>query len=363
MVLSISNLDVEFNVHEGTAHVLDGVSLDIGENEIVALVGESGSGKSVTAKSILGTLQQPPGRITGGSIEFEGQDLFSLSQEEHADLRGTEIGMVPQDPLSGLNPVYTIGEQLTDLIRWQDTNKVGVVRYLRDKLRRNDDAPRETAIEVLDQVQIPDPEAILGRYPVELSGGMRQRVLIAMALVGDPKLLIADEPTTALDVTITNQILEVLETRVRDEGLGVLYITHNLGIAYQISDRVAVMYGGRIVETGPTEEIFDTPKHPYTQGLLDSVPSLDLGVGRGMEGEVPDYTSPPKGCRFHPRCPEATDECRRYTPVLATNAKNNGITDRTEAARIERESAHSGDQAVACFLYDEVPRTEVQADE
>lgn len=360
MVLDISNLSVKFDVHEGTSHVLDGVSIAVEENEIVALVGESGSGKSVTARSILGTLTRPPARITSGEIRYRGRDLLSLTEAEHADLRGTEIGLVPQDPLSGLNPVFTIGDQMTDLIRWRDTNRVGLLRFLKTKFVGGDErAARETAVDVLDQVQIPEPSTILDRYPTELSGGMRQRVLIAMALVGEPDLLIADEPTTALDVTITEQILDLIQTNYRDEGMGLLYITHNLAVAREISDRICVMYGGRIVESGPTEELFADPKHPYTRGLIEAIPTLDIGVGRGMEGEVPDYTNPPSGCRFHPRCPDAMDECREHRPVLTPVDGDHaaGEVPPANAAEIEQQSVSSPESAAACFLHDSVHRT------
>jgi peptide/nickel transport system ATP-binding protein len=361
MVLDIANLSVKFDVHEGTSHVLDGVSISVDENEIVALVGESGSGKSVTARSVLGTLSRPPGRITSGEINYHDQNLLELSEDEHASLRGTEIGLVPQDPLSSLNPVFTIGEQMIDLIRWRDTNRVGLFRYVKNKIAGDQRAEaRETAIEILEQVQIPEPEGILDRYPTELSGGMRQRVLIAMALVGKPDLLIADEPTTALDVTITEQILDLLQQNYRDEGMGVLYITHNLAVARQISDKICVMYGGRIVESGPTEGIFADPKHPYTQGLIEAIPTLDIGVGRGLEGEVPNYTDPPNGCRFKPRCPEAMPECGEYRPVLSplTNGTDGREVSVTEAADIEHESVSSGASAAACFVHESVDKTE-----
>lgn len=360
MVLDITNLSVKFDVHEGTSHVLDGISISVQDNEIVALVGESGSGKSVTARSVLGTLSRPPGRITSGEINYHGQDLLKLSEDDHAALRGTDIGLVPQDPLSSLNPVFTIGEQMIDLIRWRDTNRVGLFRYLKNKI--SDDQrvkARETAINILDQLQIPQPAQILNRYPTELSGGMRQRVLIAMALVGEPDLLIADEPTTALDVTITEEILDLIQTNYRDEGMGVLYITHNLAVAKQISDRICVMYGGRIVESGPTEALFADPKHPYTQGLIEAIPTLDIGVGRGLEGEVPDYTDPPYGCRFKPRCPEAMPECGEYRPVLSpvTNDRAGEEVTPTEAVNIERQSVSSNSSAAACFVHDSVPKT------
>jgi len=360
MVLDIQNLSVKFDVHEGTSHVLDCVSISVKENEIVALVGESGSGKSVTARSVLGTLSRPPGRITSGKISFQGQNLLELSEDDHAALRGTDIGLIPQDPLSSLNPVFTIGEQMIDLIRWRDTNRVGLVRYLRNKITDDKrDAARETAVDILDQVQIPEPDEILDRYPTELSGGMRQRVLIAMALVGEPDLLIADEPTTALDVTITEQILGLLQTNYRDEGMGVLYITHNLAVAKEISDRICVMYGGRIVESGPTEEIFADPKHPYTWGLIEAIPTLDIGVEGGLEGEVPNYTDPPNGCRFAPRCPEAMPECSEYRPVLSpvTNDVSGDEITPQDAETIEQKSVSSGESAAACFVHESVHRT------
>jgi len=360
MTLDIQNLSVKFDVHEGTSHVLDGVSISVRENEIVALVGESGSGKSVTARSVLGTLSRPPGRITSGEVNLHGQNLLELSEDDHAALRGTDIGLIPQDPLSSLNPVFTIGEQMIDLIRWRDTNRVGLVRYLRNKIAdKKRDAARETAVDILNQVQIPEPEEILNRYPTELSGGMRQRVLIAMALVGEPDLLIADEPTTALDVTITEQILDLLQKSYSDKGMAVLYITHNLAVAKEISDRICVMYGGRIIETGPTEEIFSNPKHPYTQGLIKAIPTLDIGVGSGLDGEVPNYTDPPKGCRFAPRCPEAMPECSEYRPVLSpvnNGASGDEVTPQ-DAATIEKESVSSIESTVACFVHESVHKT------
>jgi oligopeptide/dipeptide ABC transporter ATP-binding protein len=282
---------------------VDGVSFHLDKGELLGLVGESGCGKSITALSVM-HLISPPGRIAGGEINFDGRNLLELSDREMRAIRGDDIAMIFQDPMTSLNPVYTVGEQIAEALR------------LHRKLSRK--AAREAAIRAMHEVAIPDPARRIHDYPHQLSGGMRQRVMIAMALACDPKLLIADEPTTALDVTIQAQILELLNELRKHRDLAVLLITHDLGVVAEVADRVAVMYTGRVVEESPVKELFARPKHPYTEGLLRSVPKLTLeDVSKTqrletIEGVVPSPTDLPPGCHFAPRCyhrmPRCTEE-------------------------------------------------------
>lgn len=313
-ILSVEGLKVHFDIIDGAAKVLDDVELSVREGEVVGLVGETGCGKSVTAKIILGSLPMPPGRILDGKIFFLGDNLLELNREERYQAMSKKMSYIPQDPMTSLNPVFTVGEQMGDLIRWygrRRTNPLGLMR-----LQRKHDNTITRAVELLDWVKIPTPNDIIRRYPVELSGGMRQRVLIAMALIGHPSLLIADEPTTALDVTVQKAILELIEEKVKEEELSVLYITHNLGVARRLCDRIYVMYAGTMAEIGKTQDLLDNPKHPYTSGLIGSIPKLTGAEFKGIDGRIPDYIDPPSGCRFHPRCPQVMEICEQEKPEL-----------------------------------------------
>ena len=299
-LLEVKNLRTHFATRAGLVKAVDGVSFYLDRGELLGLVGESGCGKSITALSIM-RLIAPPGKIRGGEILFEGTDLLKLSYEEMRQIRGDDVAMIFQDPMTSLNPVFTVGEQIAEALR------------LHRKLTRKQ--AREASIEAMREVSIPDPARRVNDYPHQLSGGMRQRVMIAMALACDPKLLIADEPTTALDVTIQAQILELLNDLRKQRDLGVLLITHDLGVVAEVADRVAVMYTGRIVEESPVEELFARPKHPYTEGLLRSVPKLTSEFVakkerlETIEGTVPKPTDLPPGCHFAPRCPHRMPRC------------------------------------------------------
>jgi oligopeptide/dipeptide ABC transporter ATP-binding protein len=299
-LLEINNLQTQFPTRDGLVRAVDGVTFHIDSGELLGVVGESGCGKSITALSIM-RLISPPGKIVSGEIIFDGQNLLKLSDAEMRQIRGDDIAMIFQDPMTSLNPVFTVGEQIAEALR------------LHRELSRK--AAREATIQAMREVSIPDPARRVDDYPHQLSGGMRQRVMIAMALACDPKLLIADEPTTALDVTIQAQILELLDELRRNRELAVLLITHDLGVVAEVADRVAVMYTGRIVEESSVEELFARPKHPYTEGLLRSVPKLTAaGVARKerletIEGTVPSPTNLPPGCHFAPRCPHRMPRC------------------------------------------------------
>src|SRR5436309_4038228 len=302
-LLEVRNLQTHFPTRAGLVRAVDDVSFYLGRGELLGLVGESGCGKSMTALSIM-RLVAPPGKIVGGEIIFDGRDLLKLSNAEMRAVRGDDIAMIFQDPMTSLNPVYTVGEQIAEALR------------LHRKLSRKQ--AKQAAIEAMREVSIPDPGRRADDYPHQLSGGMRQRVMIAMALACDPKLLIADEPTTALDVTIQAQILELLDDLRKQRDLAVLLITHDLGVVAEVADRIAVMYTGRIVEESPVEELFARPKHPYTEGLLRSVPKLTAEHVEKkerletIEGIVPSPTALPPGCHFAPRCsyrlPRCTEE-------------------------------------------------------
>ena len=299
-LLEVKGLRTQFPTREGVVRAVDGVSFHLDRGEVLGLVGESGCGKSMLALSLL-RLVPPPGRIVGGEIMFEGRDLLQLAEDEMRRVRGDEIAMIFQDPMTSLNPVYTVGEQIAEALR------------LHRRMSRRE--ARRAAIEAMREVAIPDPERRVDDYPHQLSGGMRQRVMIAMALACDPKVLIADEPTTALDVTIQAQILELLDNLRRTRALAILLITHDLGVVAETADRVIVMYTGRVVEESPVEELFARPKHPYTEGLLRSVPKLTLAEVRkaerlvAIEGSVPKLTALPSGCHFAPRCAHRMARC------------------------------------------------------
>ncbi len=340
-ILELNNLEVHFNTFDGRAKVINGVDLKVEEGETVAIVGESGCGKSVTAETIMHMLPQPPGEIIDGELYYHDTELLG-DESAHRRVKNESFGMIFQDPMTSLSPVFTVGEMMRDVITYRNKTNVGWFDILKNMLGRNtvsDEEIREECVELLDQLQIPDPEGILNRYPVELSGGMRQRVLIAMALLGDPEFLIADEPTTALDVTVQDQILDLLTEQIEREDLSMLYITHNLGVARRIADRIYVMYAGEIAEFGTCEDILDEPLHPYSRGLVDSVPKLTEFDRKGIDGLIPDYTDPPSGCRFHPRCPAAiVGECDVNPPP-----------------RFELADGHE----VACHLYEDgLSRTE-----
>ncbi|MFO1318718.1 MAG: ABC transporter ATP-binding protein [Burkholderiales bacterium] len=303
-LLDVRNLQTHFFTRAGVAKAVDGVSFSIDAGETLALVGESGCGKSVTAFSLLRLIADPPGRIVGGSVHFDGRDLAVLSDAELRNVRGNRIGMIFQEPMTSLNPVFTIGDQIAE----------SVLAHRRVSKRE----ARARAVELLDLVGIPDPGRRVHEYPHRLSGGMRQRAMIAMALACEPKLLIADEPTTALDVTIQAQILDLLDELKTRTGMAVLLITHDLGVVAQHSQRVAVMYAGRIVEQAPTRALFEQPRHPYTRGLLASIPRAGATAARLAEipGLVPALTAMPAGCAFAPRCASAVDRCRAEAPAL-----------------------------------------------
>lgn len=303
-LLEITNLKTYFDSDEGTAKAVDGVSYKIMPGETLGVVGESGSGKSVTALSIMQLIPSPPGRIAGGDIKFKGESLLKKSHDEMRKIRGNDIAMIFQEPMTALNPVYTVGDQIVETVR----------------LHRGLDkaAAREHAIRMLRRVGIPSPETRVDEYPHQLSGGMRQRVMIAIAMSCDPKLLIADEPTTALDVTIQAQILDLMRELQREEGMSMLLITHDLAVVAEVAHHVAVMYAGRVVEYASAIELYEAPAHPYSIGLFRSLPDLAGPDERlvTIPGMVPPATRFPDGCRFHPRCTIATDKCRTQEPPL-----------------------------------------------
>ena len=304
-LLEIEGLKTQFFTSAGTVRAVDGVDYTVEEGETVAVGGESGCGKSVTALSIMRLVADPPGKITEGQIRFKGTDLVSLPEEEMRQIRGRDIGMVFQEPMTSLNPVLSIGRQLTET--------------LETHFEMSREKADERAIELLGLVGIAEPERRLTQYPHHFSGGMRQRVMIAMALACDPKLIIADEPTTALDVTIQAQILELMKNLTREMGVAMIIITHNLGVVARYADRVNVMYAGKIVESGSAEEIYHHPRHPYTLALLKSVPRLDLPRGGKLDpvdGQPPDLARLDDGCAFRPRCKFATDGCAKGVPEL-----------------------------------------------
>jgi oligopeptide/dipeptide ABC transporter ATP-binding protein len=305
-LLEIEGLKTQFFTSAGTVRAVDGVNYNVEAGETVAVVGESGCGKSVTALSIMRLVADPPGKIVEGEIRFNGTDLISLDEEEMRKIRGRDIGMVFQEPMTSLNPVLSVGRQLTETLE----THFGMSREDADK----------RAVELLGLVGIAEPERRLAQYPHHFSGGMRQRVMIAMALACDPKLIIADEPTTALDVTIQAQILELMKNLTREMGVAMIIITHNLGVVARYADRVNVMYAGKIVESGSAKEIYHNPRHPYTLALLKSVPRLDLPRGAKLDpvdGQPPDLARLDDGCPFRPRCRFAQDGCANAVPPLA----------------------------------------------
>jgi len=304
MLLDVRDLQVEFHTRQGIVKAVNGVSYSVDEGETLAVLGESGSGKSVTAQALMGILDMPPGRITGGEVVFQGRDLLTLKESERRKVRGARMAMIFQDALSSLNPVLSVGQQLGEMF----TVHRGMSRK---------DA-KAKAIELMDRVRIPAARQRVGQYPHQFSGGMRQRIMIAMALALEPALIIADEPTTALDVTVQAQVMELLAELRRELNMGLILITHDLGVVADVADKIAVMYAGRIVETAPVHDIYRAPAHPYTRGLLDSIPRLDQKGQQlyAISGLPPNLLKIPPGCAFHPRCPRAQDICRADVPPL-----------------------------------------------
>ena len=328
-LLTVEDLKTHFHTDGGIAKAVDGVSFTLDKGETLGLVGESGCGKSVTSLSVMRLVPEPPGEIVEGEIRFNGRNLLSLDEAAFQGVRGNDVAMIFQEPMTSLNPVFTCGDQIDEAVMLHQ--------------RLAGDAARAKTVDMLNLVGIPDPEQRANEYPHQLSGGMRQRVMIAMALSCNPELLIADEPTTALDVTIQAQILELLDRLQKELGMAVLMITHDLGVIAEVADRVAVMYAGKIVETGTVDEIFASPQHPYTRGLLESIPTLGEEKNRlsVIPGTVPDATRFPAGCRFAPRCSLAEDVCVTDEPPLEPTA---------------------GSRHVACWMVEDVPSPVTRSD-
>ncbi|WP_432248033.1 ABC transporter ATP-binding protein [Streptomyces sanyensis] len=329
-LLEVRDLHVEFHTREGVAQAVNGVNYTVSAGETLAVLGESGSGKSVTAQAIMGILDMPPGRIPKGEVLFRGRDLLTMSPEERRRIRGSKIAMIFQDALSSLNPVLTVGYQLGEMFR--------VHQGLSKK------EAKVKAIELMDRVKIPAAAARVNDYPHQFSGGMRQRIMIAMALALEPDLIIADEPTTALDVTVQAQVMDLLAELQREYNMGLILITHDLGVVADVADKIAVMYAGRIVETAPVHELYRRPAHPYTRGLLDSIPRLDQ---KGQElyaikGLPPNLLKIPSGCAFNPRCPKAQDVCSTDIPVLHPVTEQDGgeLPGRGSACHFWKETIH-----------------------
>lgn len=303
-LLEVENLKVEFRLRQGVVHAVDGISYRLDQGETLAIVGESGSGKTVGVQAVMGIIDSPPGFVTGGSVRFRGVDLLALPESERREVRGARIGMIFQDALTALNPVFTVGWQIGEMFRQH-----------RGASRKE---ARELAIELMERVRIPSARERVDAFPHEFSGGMRQRVMIAMALALDPDILIADEPTTALDVTVQAQIMELLDELQSDTGMGLILITHDLAVVAEVAERVAVMYAGKIVESGDIADLYEQPSHPYTLGLMKSLARPDVKGDRlePIVGSPPDLLHVPTGCSFHPRCPFARDVCRSDDPQL-----------------------------------------------
>ncbi|MGZ9933162.1 ABC transporter ATP-binding protein [Streptomyces sp. NC-S4] len=326
MLLEVRDLHVEFKTRDGVAKAVNGVNYSVAEGETLAVLGESGSGKSVTAQAVMGILDMPPGRIAGGEILFKGKDLLAMKEEERRRIRGAEMAMIFQDALSSLNPVLSVGAQL------------GEMYEVHRGMSRKDS--RGKAVELMDRVKIPAAKERVGDYPHQFSGGMRQRIMIAMALALEPSLIIADEPTTALDVTVQAQVMDLLAELQRELNMGLILITHDLGVVADVADKIAVMYAGRIVEAAPVHEIYRAPAHPYTRGLLDSIPRLDQ---KGQElyaikGLPPNLVAIPPGCAFNPRCPMAQAVCRTDVPPLYRVTES--PVERTSACHFWKECLH-----------------------
>jgi oligopeptide/dipeptide ABC transporter ATP-binding protein len=323
-IISVENLKTYFYTEDGTVPAIDGVSFDVKRGETLAIVGESGSGKSVTSLSIMRLIPSPPGKILDGDIKFHGESLLQKSEKEMRSIRGNQISMIFQEPMTSLNPVYKVGDQISESI------------ILHQKKSKKEALTE--AVNLLNLVGIPEPERRINQYPHELSGGMRQRVMIAMALACHPELLIADEPTTALDVTIQNQILQLMKTLKQKSNMSIMLITHDLGVVAEMADRVVVMYSGQVVEQGDVFTIFENPKHPYTEGLLKSMPSAEKRVGKlyAIDGVVPNPLNLPVGCRFADRCEYANALCHQEMPQIQKLNQDEVVrcwkyTDRWEA--------------------------------
>ncbi len=329
-LLQVKNLQVEFRTRDGVAKAVNGVNYSVRAGETLAILGESGSGKSVSSQAVMGILDSPPGFVTGGEIVFKGQDLLKLSKEQRRKIRGTQMAMIFQDALSSLNPVHTVGTQLGEMFRvHRGTSK---------------SEAKKKAVELMERVGIPAAKERVNQYPHQFSGGMRQRIMIAMALALEPDLIIADEPTTALDVTVQAQVMELLADLQAEYNMGLILITHDLGVVADVADKIAVMYAGRIVETAPVHELYKRPAHPYTRGLLDSIPRLDQ---KGQElyaikGLPPNLLRIPSGCAFNPRCPMAQEVCRSEVPPLhaVTEADGTPIEGRGSACHFWKETIH-----------------------
>ncbi|MFI2238940.1 ABC transporter ATP-binding protein [Streptomyces chrestomyceticus] len=311
-LLDVRDLHVEFHTRDGVVKAVNGVNYNVSAGETLAVLGESGSGKSVTAQAVMGILDMPPARIPQGEILFRGQDMLKMTPEERRRTRGAKIAMIFQDALSSLNPVLTVGYQLGEMFR------------VHQSMSKKD--AKAKAIELMDRVKIPAAAARVSDYPHQFSGGMRQRIMIAMALALEPDLIIADEPTTALDVTVQAQVMDLLADLQREYNMGLILITHDLGVVADVADKIAVMYAGRIVEHAPVHELYKNPAHPYTRGLLDSIPRLDQ---KGQElyaikGLPPNLLNIPTGCAFNPRCPKAQDICRTEVPPLHSVSDGRG---------------------------------------
>ncbi|MFC5718868.1 ABC transporter ATP-binding protein [Streptomyces gamaensis] len=329
-LLEVRDLHVEFHTRDGVAKAVNGVNYSVRAGETLAVLGESGSGKSVTAQAIMGILDMPPGAIPKGEILFRGEDMLKMSPEERRRIRGAKIAMIFQDALSSLNPVLSVGYQLGEMFR------------VHQGLSKKD--ARAKAIELMDRVRIPAAKERVGDYPHQFSGGMRQRIMIAMALALEPDLIIADEPTTALDVTVQAQVMDLLAELQREYNMGLILITHDLGVVADVADKIAVMYAGRIVETAPVHELYKRPAHPYTRGLLDSIPRLDQ---KGQElfaikGLPPNLLRIPAGCAFNPRCTVAQDVCRTEVPPLhpVTEPDGTALPGRGSACHLWKETIH-----------------------
>ncbi|WP_223864531.1 ABC transporter ATP-binding protein [Streptomyces sp. 5-10] len=328
-LLDVRDLRVEFRTRDGIAEAVGGVSYAVDAGRTLAVLGESGSGKSVTAHAIMGILDSPPGRITGGQVLFQGRDLLTMGAEERRRIRGAAMAMIFQDALSALNPVLPVGAQLAEMYE------------VHRGMSRKD--ARRRAVELMDRVRIPAAAQRAGDYPHQFSGGMRQRIMIAMAMALEPDLIIADEPTTALDVTVQAQVMDLLAELRREYAMGLVLITHDLGVVADVADTIAVMYAGRIVETAPVRDLYRRPAHPYTRGLLDSVPRVDHQGERlyAIKGAPPSPLALPPGCPFHPRCPRAQEVCRVERPPLYEVTEDAGADGRTSACHFWKEELHA----------------------
>ncbi|WP_086561511.1 ABC transporter ATP-binding protein [Streptomyces africanus] len=329
-LLEVRDLHVEFHTRDGVAKAVNGVNYTVNSGETLAVLGESGSGKSVTAQAIMGILDMPPGRIPQGQILYRGEDMLTMSGDARRKIRGRKIAMIFQDALSALNPVLSVGYQLGEMFR------------VHQGLSKKD--AKAKAIELMDRVKIPAAKERVGDYPHQFSGGMRQRIMIAMALALEPDLIIADEPTTALDVTVQAQVMDLLADLQREYNMGLILITHDLGVVADVADKIAVMYAGRIVETAPVHELYKRPAHPYTKGLLESIPRLDQ-KGQDLyaiKGLPPNLTRIPSGCAFNPRCPQAQDICRTDVPPLHPVTERDGgeLVGRGSACHFWKETIH-----------------------